>query len=436
MAWNFKFFRDFNTRSLIADATIRSETYGFKFVNDDGWGSNIFIKHSNLARFAKDHANRESQTVYIDGERPQSIDYTIQGILTYRVIPDPQCGDMTHEAQNFVCEVKNFPWRFLYLTEEKQHYPAKPAMLTQESRMANLLASAADSTGGVTTFRVGPSETEFKVDDRLLTSVFKVPIAHEQMREGSTKIVMLPEENPAVFKIVQTFVFTLDVPTSDMKKYVFELLQFSDKYACEMLHWKCEYYLCWRVQNTHIKVEMAEILTAAVNHNANTLKLACFHFLYTYGTKFMSSEEFDDLPQKTAVELVRFFASQRESHMPEVKRQKIRDEKEPGFVPPPPRQPLPQQQIQLFQPPQPQPPAAPVPDAATLHAQVNNAQVVIATGLMDLAAAQVMVVQQEANADAAAESGAATTGNGAGAPKRRRPVRGGGKGNTSGRSGN
>ena len=54
-------------------------------------------------------------------------------------------------------------------------------------------------------------------------------------------------------------------------------------------------------------------------HNAPMLKIACFETILTYGQHFIADEAFDSLPDKLALEMLRYFAARRVQHMPSIK---------------------------------------------------------------------------------------------------------------------
>ena len=112
-------------------------------------------------------------------------------------------------------------------------------------------------------------------------------------------------------------------------------------------------------------------------HNAPMLKIACFETILTYGQHFIADEAFDSLPDKLALEMLRYFAARRVQHMPSIKvpvlegglqsKKRNRDSSPPRIphlplhplLPPPeaPQQPGPMAQPQA--PPQPGPQAQP-----------------------------------------------------------------------------
>ena len=59
-------------------------------------------------------------------------------------------------------------------------------------------------------------------------------------------------------------------------------------------------------------------LELADTNNITTLKKACFGAIFAYGQHLLSDPNFDELPQRLAVEMLRDFATRRNSHMPGV----------------------------------------------------------------------------------------------------------------------
>ena len=349
LVWHIRFFSEFPKKCInqnhITDKNITPRGYGFKFDSNKSWGTPTLIRHQDIELSAKNHALEEAKIIYLEQPPPKVIDYCMHGMITYRVISDVHWADVQ-------TDIKTNPSRFLYLPEGNQLYPKRPInefMVTHESRMRFLLENVADLTGGVTTFIVGHEQAEFRIDDKVLHSLVKIPLAYEGMKEGQCKTVRLREEDPGMFKVFQKFIYTLEVSDHDLKEYALLLFKFAHMYEIFMLRYICEYYICWRIQNTVVSPGIAVILQEACVHDAPALKKACFQMIYTYGTAFLSSPEFDNLPQQIAIELLRFFATQREVHMPEVLKQPIPDKGESNLPDPssarkePPPQPLPQQ---------------------------------------------------------------------------------------------
>jgi hypothetical protein len=338
--------------------TTSRRCFAYAFIKNHGWGSPLFAKYSEIEEDAKRYKSEQEKIVYVDeGLKPTHITYKISGTITYRLIPGYIWSDVSKD-------MIEKPAHYLYLTEDDQLYPEKPAMITLKSRAEYILSNPIDSIGCFTTFIVGESETVFRVDDICIKQLIEVPLAYEGMSEGSSKTVKLPCDDVESFKVLHRFLVTLEVSQSDMQDNVYCLMEFANKYQIKMLHYMCEYYLCWRVQNTYVDVNISETLKVSVECNALTLKKACYEVIYTYGLTLLSAPDFDFLAEDgTALEMLRYFAMKRESHMPELSSKKIPEKKEPKRIsgPPPPQpalqsQPEPQQiQQQQPQPQQPQP---------------------------------------------------------------------------------
>ena len=313
MIWNIKFDKVFHAGPELYNR-FTQRSFGFNFFQDDMVrGVHQVSRFSDIER---DALNQLS-------EHPD-FDYAIRGLITYRVVSEKDWSDRNED----MC---SNPSRYLYLTEDGQRYPEPPAMVTHESRMADFLARSAEATAGFTTFRVGAKKTEFRVDDNLLQSVVKVPLLHEWTIEGAPKTVKLLYDDAIDFKVFHEFIHTLKVSDQDLSKHASHLLMFATKYQIEMLHYICEYYLCWCIQNFHSydPDEITAVLRDAFAYGADTLKVVCFEFIHSRGLGFMPHEQLSLLPREALIELILFSATKRETHMPELSRKRLSDAIDP-----------------------------------------------------------------------------------------------------------
>ena len=121
-------------------------------------------------------------------------------------------------------------------------------MLTHEARMGALLASASADDEKVYTFIIGPSQTKINVHASIMRSMLQVPLLNDSMAEAASKTVTLPDDDAVSFEVFVKFMYKLEVSENDMWQHCYGLLRLSNKYCIEMLHYMCEWYLCWRVQ--------------------------------------------------------------------------------------------------------------------------------------------------------------------------------------------
>ncbi len=191
-------------------------------------------------------AKKKADVVYIPEESRPFHEFHARGVLTVRYVNG---DDWKKVGEDMVAN----PDAYLYLDEwsvagSRKLYPKKPKMLTHKDRMEALFESVSADDEKVYTFVVGQEQTKFKVHSSIVKSMLQVPLLNDHMMEAVSKTVILPDDSVAPFEVFVKFLYKLEVSEKDMWKHCYGLLRLANKYCVEMLHFMCEWYLCWRVQ--------------------------------------------------------------------------------------------------------------------------------------------------------------------------------------------
>ena len=210
----------------------------------EGWGTNKMFDAADMVTASLDFKiKRNREVVYVPPDSAPYYPFVLSGIATIRTVSAEEWAlrkdDMTKS-----------PNAYLYLsTTKSNHYPDERPMLTHEARMRNMLSGVSEADNGVYTLIVGSGEVRFEVHANVLNSlVTDVRILNRMFTEGKNRTVRLPDDDPDTIRVFIQFVYTLEVADHDMEKYAAGLLQLTDKFFVRMLHYLCEWYLCWKVQ--------------------------------------------------------------------------------------------------------------------------------------------------------------------------------------------
>lgn len=204
---------------------------------------------ANVKKQAEDFYARkrdDEHVIYVPEESRPNTRFLIRGVLTVRFVS-------ASEWETFSKDMRAYPRRFLYMKTSsvisiEHRYPVKPKMITHQERMADLLRLASSEDEVIFTFIVGPSKTRFTVHAGIVKLTLPVPLLNGEMMEGRQKTVVLPDDCAETFDVFVKFIYNLEVKETDMWKHAAGLLRLANKYGVEMLHYMCEWYLCWRVQ--------------------------------------------------------------------------------------------------------------------------------------------------------------------------------------------
>ena len=301
------------------------------------WGSaNLFQTHSLQARA---NLNRKvaSEIIYIDGAPESS--FRIKGRLTVRFFSYTEWRKSSEQIidkpLNFLCisgdHTLEFPLKSAHFIQ-----PSKPEIPTLEESMLKMLKQVDPEELDVCKFIVGPRNVEIHAHVSMIKATVPVSWFREgAMKEGNTREVSLPDIDPDVFNVFLVFVYTKTISDIDLNKHAASLLVLSDRLQMPVLRYKCEYFLCWKVQvtnvtyfiKTHISkphmlqnfqpnVDIFALLTLADNHNAKNLKQACFQSIFLHGQGLIEHKEYESLSHTLIIEMTREFAERRLSYTP------------------------------------------------------------------------------------------------------------------------
>jgi hypothetical protein len=215
-----------------------------KYIGTDGWGVNKMFTVDELSAASIDYKLKKNrEIIYVPPALAPYHPFILSGIATIRTVSAEEWAANTDDMMKS-------PTPYLYIsTTKSNHYPEKPLMLTHEMRMQNMLGGVSEADNGVYTLLIGPGEVRFEVHANVLnTLVTDVQILNRMFTEGKDRTVRLPEDDPGTIRVFIKFIYTLEVSDEDMDKYSVKLLQLADKFFVQMLHYLCEWYLCWKVQ--------------------------------------------------------------------------------------------------------------------------------------------------------------------------------------------
>ena len=222
-----------------------SFTHARPMVANTGWGSLKMLDLNDIRKQAAQfRAKKHGEAVYVPEESRPYNQYSIRGVITIRFFSAEEWAELGEEF------ISN-PARYLYMEAAnggRKFYPERPIMLTHEARMGALLASASADDEKVYTFIIGPSQTKINVHASIMRSMLQVPLLNDSMAEAASKTVTLPDDDAVSFEVFVKFLYKLEVSENDMWQHCYGLLRLANKYCIEMLHYMCEWYLCWRVQ--------------------------------------------------------------------------------------------------------------------------------------------------------------------------------------------
>ncbi len=87
----------------------------------------------------------------------------------------------------------------------------------------------------------------------------------------------------------------------------------AEQYLLTALRYKCEYYVCWKVQASNITLHtILSIMAVADSHSFDSLKQACLEATFLHGQHlFQDYTSMTELQQKIAVEMLVYFANRR-----------------------------------------------------------------------------------------------------------------------------
>jgi hypothetical protein len=302
------------------------------------WGNaNLFQTYSLQAR-ADLNKKVASEIIYIDGAPEHS--YRLKGRLTVRFFSHAEwmksSDQIIERPLNFLC-ISGDPSMEFPLKPAHFIQPRKPEILTLEESMLEMLKQADPEALDVCKFIVGPSNVEIHAHLSMVKATVPVPWFREGgMKEGNTREVSLPDIDPDVFNVFLIFVYTKTVSDINLNKHAENLLVLSDRLQVPVLRYKCEYFLCWKVQVRRIiffvqaiaisnhrmpqnfkpKVDIFALLTLADDHNAKNLKQACFQSIFLHGQGLLELKEYESLSHTLIIEMTREFAERRLSYMP------------------------------------------------------------------------------------------------------------------------
>ena len=353
------------------------------FIDKTGWGLNRMFSKNVIGERAEEFLKmKECNVIYIPPESRPHHKFTIHGVLTVRIV-DPDIWGIRK------ADMEKRPAVYLYSDTElyptyNRIYPEKQRITTLEDKMDSMFENGSDEDNGKYTFVVN-GESIF-VHSNIITPSMEVPLTNAGMSESATKTVVLPDEKVAPFKVFIRFLYTLRVTEADMWTHAVDLLRLSDKYRVGMLHYMCEWYLCWHTQvstlaaivlfmlypdpepppqNTDNLENIPVMLRCADSCNANALKRACFEIIFNHGPRLADNPAFGELDGSVALELARFLMGRRAQHIPPLPEieapAQLKLPAAPGLPQQPQVPPAPPQQQPPPAQPQQQPPPAPAP---------------------------------------------------------------------------
>jgi hypothetical protein len=187
---------------------------------------------------------KDSNIIYIPPESKPYQKYTIHGVLTVRCV----APDIWKDRK---ADIAERPAVYLYLDtglfpSYSRVYPEKQRIITLKEKMASMHDNVSDEDNGKYKFIV--DGTEILVHSNIVNSAMEAPLTDTGMSESAKKTVVLQEEKVEPFKVFVRFLYTLDVHETDMWIHAVDLLRLADKFVEKMLHYMCEWYLCWYIQ--------------------------------------------------------------------------------------------------------------------------------------------------------------------------------------------
>jgi hypothetical protein len=285
--------------------------------NEMGWGFVNMLSLADAVEAEQRFQEEQSLIEYIPAEsRPAYIPFKISGRFTLRFISD---ADWEKHSEAMTAHAH----AYLYLERVgslvKGVYPKPPPdRMTLEGCMARMLDHV-EADQGVVTFKVGPGAVSIQVNSCIIQSRIGVPLLREGLAEAASKEIRLPHVEVGIFRIFLQYLYTQKLPDSDLRRFSVQLMALADQYIVPDLFYKTEYYLCWITQNYPGSADFVSALKAAEEHNAATLKKACFAALFAHGRHLMLDDPaFETLSHKTVLDMLRDHALRRAKHMPDV----------------------------------------------------------------------------------------------------------------------
>jgi hypothetical protein len=241
--------------NIIFNVSFRDDKYAkcstLRAMDDSsGWGFSSLLSVKKVKKdaleFQEKAAMKQGDVIYVPEELRPTQKFIIHGVITVRFVN-------ADDWRDHYDDMKQFPEVYLYMHVKSfvtgnRIYPQKPRMMTQKERMDRMLSQASSADEGIYTFLVGPQQVAMTAHANIVNSLLSVPLLNAGMVEGSTKTVRLPEEDEFSFRIFLKYLYTLEVSEVDMWDHSYRLLGLANKYNIEMLHYMCEWYLCWNVQ--------------------------------------------------------------------------------------------------------------------------------------------------------------------------------------------